>query len=113
MNTYQQWSDAAKTRAVVVLADGRTATLFYVYQWRRTCKVSVHARYAFVRVEDIKLIWASGQWASFEPWPSEERPSWLNASMTVPQASTLELHQATLHPSMIPAPATRPPDLPA
>ena len=111
MNTYQQWSDAAKTRAAVVLADGRTATLICVYQWRRTCKVLVHARYAFVRVEDVKLIWASDQWVLFEPWPCEERPSWVEPSMVTPQRSTLVLHQAMLHPSMIPAPAPRQPDL--
>lgn len=111
MNTYQQWSDAAKMRAPVVLADGRTATLICAYQWRRTCKVLVHARYAFVRVQDIKLIWASQQWIAFEPWPCEEQPSWLDASMTTPQRSTLVLHQVTLHPAMIPHPAPSIPDL--
>jgi len=111
MNTYQQWSDAAKMRAPVVLADGRTATLIGAHQWRRTCKVQVHGRYAFVRVEDIKLIWASEAWTLFEPWPCEERPSWVDASMVVPQKATLVLQQVTLHPSMIPSPAPRQPDL--
>jgi hypothetical protein len=107
VNTYQQWSDAAKTRAAVVLADGRTATLVCAYQWRRTCKIQVHGRYMFVFAEDVKLIWASDQWVLFEPWPSEAPPSWSEA-LVAPQRSVVRLVQATLHPSMIPAPLRQP-----
>lgn len=121
MNTYTQWSDAAKDKAIVRLSDARTATLLYIYKWRGTCKVRVDGRHLFVLARQVKMIRHAQGWTPIEPWPhaawagpssaepepasmeplSVEQQQW-PASMYQPQRQVVLLEEVTLHPSMLP-----------